>query len=531
MYRVFLVEDEIIVREGIRDNFNWGNTNFLFAGEAPDGEVALPLLQEIKPDILITDIKMPFMDGIELSRIVKKNMPWIKVIILSGHDEFIYAKEAISAGVTEYLLKPISPDKLLSALNKVAELIETEKRERENVENMKKQLRGNLELFKDRFLSELAIGALSPAKAIDKAASLSLSLMAKYFLVMIVELESIPIEKDPFNYSEILKVEPLMLNLIENEPDILRFKRNILENVFIFKGENPEMIKDSAYRVAQSIKYEVERNSSLLVSVYIGSVNERIQGITQSLLHADKMRNANFIYGKFKIIGIDDIEEDASRKDPIIRFDQLSLFEFLKFGEKTKTEAFLDEYLKNIGASSLKTSIYIYYVYIDIVLAAAKFLDEIGGDNDILAPEIKDMENTVSRIASMEELKTGLIQVLEKVFICRNNIKKDKYSNVIEKAKLYIKDNYTDPDISLISVANCVSISPNHFSALFKQKVGQTFIDYLTSTRIKKAMELLKTTSFKISEIAYDVGYNDAHYFSYMFKKITGYTPKDYKGQ
>ena len=102
MYKVFLVDDEIVVREGIRDNVSWELTDFLLAGEAPDGEMALPLIQEIKPDILITDIKMPFMDGLQLSRIIKRNMPWIKIMILSGHDEFNYAQEAISIGVEEY---------------------------------------------------------------------------------------------------------------------------------------------------------------------------------------------------------------------------------------------------------------------------------------------------------------------------------------------------------------------------------------------------------------------------------------------
>ena len=103
MYKVFLVEDEILVRERVRDNIDWGNNGFIFAGEASNGEMALPLIKEIKPDILITDIKMQVMDGLELSRIVKKTMSWIKIIILSGYDEFKYAKEAISINVNEYL--------------------------------------------------------------------------------------------------------------------------------------------------------------------------------------------------------------------------------------------------------------------------------------------------------------------------------------------------------------------------------------------------------------------------------------------
>ncbi|GAB1483288.1 hypothetical protein MASR2M78_21040 [Treponema sp.] len=120
MYSVFLVEDEIVVREGIRDSIQWDQTSYVLAGEAPDGEMALSIIKDVKPDILVTDIKMPFMDGLALSRIVKKTLPWIKIIIISGHDEFQYAKEAISIGVEEYLLKPVSAKDMLASLDKVA---------------------------------------------------------------------------------------------------------------------------------------------------------------------------------------------------------------------------------------------------------------------------------------------------------------------------------------------------------------------------------------------------------------------------
>src|SRR5574344_1526643 len=121
MYSVFIVDDEIVVREGLRNNIDWENSQFKFAGEAGDGEIALSMIQEIKPDILITDIKMPFMDGLELAQTVKKLLPWIRIIILSGHDEFDYAKKAISIGVDDYILKPFTPEELLACMNKVAE--------------------------------------------------------------------------------------------------------------------------------------------------------------------------------------------------------------------------------------------------------------------------------------------------------------------------------------------------------------------------------------------------------------------------
>lgn len=130
MVKVFLVEDEVIVRDGIKKNIDWSGNGLEFVGEASDGELAFPMIQETKPDILITDIKMPFMDGLELSRLVKEHLPDTKIMILSGYDEFEYAKEAIGIGITEYLLKPISGAKLLEAVKKVADIIEKERNQR-----------------------------------------------------------------------------------------------------------------------------------------------------------------------------------------------------------------------------------------------------------------------------------------------------------------------------------------------------------------------------------------------------------------
>ena len=128
MYSVFIVDDEIIVREGLRDRIDWKNNNFVFAGEAGDGEVALEKMKLCRPDILITDIKMPFMDGLELSTEIKKVEPGIKIIILSGHDEFEYAKKAISIGVEEYLLKPFTSEELLESVKKIASKLDEEKK-------------------------------------------------------------------------------------------------------------------------------------------------------------------------------------------------------------------------------------------------------------------------------------------------------------------------------------------------------------------------------------------------------------------
>ena len=126
--KVFLADDEIVVREGIRESFPWDETPYTLVGEAPDGEMALPMIRDTNPDIVITDIRMPFMDGLELCRMLRLQMPWIGIIVLSGYDEFEYARKCIHLGVREYLLKPINAAELRTVLDKVsAQLLEERK--------------------------------------------------------------------------------------------------------------------------------------------------------------------------------------------------------------------------------------------------------------------------------------------------------------------------------------------------------------------------------------------------------------------
>src|SRR5919108_1548589 len=142
-YKVFFVEDEIITREGIRDNVDWQASGFEFCGEATDGEIALPLLRAAQPDVLITDIKMPFMDGLQLSKIVRERMPWVKIIILSGHDEFEYAQKAISLGVTDYLLKPVTVQKLQTVLHKLSAQLDQDRKKQERLKRLQEQIEDN----------------------------------------------------------------------------------------------------------------------------------------------------------------------------------------------------------------------------------------------------------------------------------------------------------------------------------------------------------------------------------------------------
>ena len=190
MYSVFAVDDEPIVLEGIRSKIDWEGSGFTFAGEATDGEIALSMIHEIKPDILITDIKMPFMDGLQLAEAIKKTQPWIKIIILSGHDEFDYAKKAISIGIEDYLLKPFTPDELLTSLNKTASQIDKERKQLSDISRLREELKSNETLIKKEFLNNLVHGSADTNSVMQKCGELGINIISRYYKVLISRIES-----------------------------------------------------------------------------------------------------------------------------------------------------------------------------------------------------------------------------------------------------------------------------------------------------------------------------------------------------
>ena len=180
MVKVYLVEDEIIIRQSIKNSIDWEKEGYEFVGDASDGELALPVILKEKPDILITDIRMPFMDGLELSRMVKAELPDIKIVILSGYDDFEYAKQAIKIGVAEYLLKPVSSAVLLEHLSEIAEKVRDEREDLALKKVYYQEMQENEELIKMKFLGELISGKLSLADAMEKGKRFHMNLSGPF---------------------------------------------------------------------------------------------------------------------------------------------------------------------------------------------------------------------------------------------------------------------------------------------------------------------------------------------------------------
>lgn len=406
MYSVFLVDDEHIVLDGIRNKLNL-SSDFTFAGEASDGELALSMIREVKPDILITDIKMPFMDGLELARAVKRIQPWIRIIILSGHDEFDYAKEAIKIGVEDYILKPFTHEELETSLLKVAQSIGIERRKTSDMSRLKEELESTVHLAKNKFLSDLVSGTTDFTSALNKSQEFKIDLIARYYKITVSDFHS---QTD--STQVIQNAKNRISALLKNRSDILSFYISPDTLVCIIKGSDEKEVDEDSFAAAESINHIAGQEENCFTVSAIGNTVDHLSHIPLSFKSAAKLLKMTSPGNKGRILSCDSIQ---------------------------------------------------------------------------------------------------------------------KSNDVINKAKEFIQKNFASQDTCLTSVAESVHLSPNHFSAIFSQECGVTFIEYLTNLRIEEAKKLLLNTEMRSGDIAYECGFSDPHYFSFIFKKNTGLSPREFK--
>ena len=524
MYSVFLVEDEIVTREGIRNSIPWESTPYALVGEAPDGEIALPALRDVKPDILITDIKMPFMDGLALARIIKRDQPWIKIIILSGHDEFDYAKEAISIGVEEYLLKPITSQDMIVTLEKVARQIEKEKTRLTSIENLKMQIKSSEEVVREKWLGDLITGQIEPSRALETARRIGMDLDSPGFLFMIVQLHTAS-----YNYRDYALVRRIIDTLLAEREDFLHFPLSLDKQVILVKNLTEDALDDTIYTLAQGIKFETERNTGCLVSIGIGSIVSELRDIVRSYTDADRALRYMAMTGRRNIVSAGDLEWTRNGGSDGGSRDQL--YERFRYAGREDVEGILASLRGILGESfhSERDPGYQILVYNDICATMADLVQDIQGNLRDIFPQGMIPEIPSGNGLGREEFESRIRTLLDRWIVLRDSQIHTRHHQRIREAKKYIDEQFRTQDLSLNSVAGYVNLSPNHFSTVFSQEAGETFIEYLTGVRIRKAKELLVNSSLRSAEITFEVGYSDPHYFSYIFKKHTGMSPREYR--
>ena len=515
MTKVFLVDDEIAIRENLRNSFPWEEKGYQLVGEAPDGEMALPMLRDLNADILLTDIRMPFMDGMKLCEEVQRTMPGVERIILSGYDDFAYAQKAISLGVREYLLKPVTAHELEEALNRVRVQIEEKRRDRERLAALRERVSSGNQFLLDKLLASLFTDEGNPEdddQLQHQMRELGVNLSAGCYAVLDISFDA--------EGSRRTACRNALSALAEGSGGTVRVCSAPKGARALVLGDHPEDAEERAYSFASSAMHlpELSEESNLLIAIgeTVGDFHD-IRRSMKSARHTRHLSRAAEQTGR-RIAGAGETGVSL----PTLSETELSpLYERLQYASREDVEPILMEYTE-----SMDSALALGYLRVAALLAARRIILEAGGDPRQVLAETQVQE------AMRTEGESGfhlLSSLLETALSYRQEYGVGFGDSTVSKARAYLSRHFSNPNLMLQDVAGEVHMSQSHFSTIFAQETGITFTQYLTGLRIGKARELLEATDIRSSQIAQEVGYNDAHYFSYLFKKNTGLTPSEYR--
>ena len=542
MLKIFLAEDEVVVRETIKRMIPWEELGFELVGEAADGEMALPLLIRQQPDLLITDIKMPFMDGLTLARLAKKEIPGLKVVILSGYDDFNYAKQAIGIGVEDYLLKPITKNALIERLSEIRSRYEHEKTQKEYYEKFQREMQAYEKNSSRDFFEALVGGSMDMMEVYKRAEKLGLDIVAEAYNVLIFTMncdEDFSGQRDEYSSWEAESLE-LLENFFAGHSSAMLFRSNIFSYGVLLKGQR-ETIEENTRACVDEIRKILSRQDGRREwFLAVGQSVERLSQIQKSYHTASRAFSQRYLYDE-NILYYDEMEtmehpggqaetEDNAylQKVDVNALNPAILQKFLSNGLQEETENFVKDYFYAIGQEPMESLVFRNYVILNVRFSVISFIKGLGCDTNEM--ESADTEEVLAKSGkNMESAIAYAKKMISQAIEIRDQNSGNKNRSILKTAVDFIDSHYMDEEISLNTVANVANVSSNHFSALFSQNMGQTFIEYLTSLRMNKAKELLRCTGMRSSEIAGEIGYKDAHYFSYLFKKTQGMTPSDYR--
>lgn len=531
MFKVFLVEDEVVIREGLRRSIPWEQCGFTYTGDASDGEIALPMIRRQPPDLLITDIRMPFMDGLALSQLVHQEFPDTKIIIISGYDDFQYARQAIEIGVEQYLLKPITKAALVKALNEVRGKLEAEQEQRNYVEQFRQEAQEYEHFSRRRFFEKLVAGQTAVDEIYNDAQKLGIDLDAQSYNIVLYSVYGSSSQSE--QYSAQLELEKFFLRC----PQFILFRWSLTVYAVLVKTSQDRIDTETAFCIQNIRRRFEEKDDAFEWYVAAGSPVQRL-----SALHNCFEEVSRILSYRHLCVGQHELTKDSlkalSQGDPESQLKDLDISKmspevlqnFLKNGSQEETEEFVQQYLNSIGRDTLNSMLFGQYVMLNVRFTAAAFVESLNREQSELMVAVDSLP-PLGQLFGVENVTRYITRLLSRAIELRDSVQKTQYHEVVKQGLRYIDQHYTDIGLSLNEVACHVRISANYFSALFSQEMGCTFVEYLTQKRMERAKELLRTGDMRTGEIALAVGYKDAHYFSYLFRKTQGCTPRDYRSQ
>lgn len=532
MLKMLIVEDERWEREGLIDFLDWNSLGIELSGLACDGIEGIEKAQVIRPDIIITDIKMPGMDGLKMSRRIREFLPNTKIVILTGYDDFKLAKEAISINANAYILKPVEEDEMLDVLKKVVNECNIDIKRQEEEKKLKELLDESI-VSARRDLLSVVLKENVTKETLQQIATLGILPYYNRFAVIAVGLcpqfkSDLP-DKGGFIESDMDEVA-LMLEEMSRGMNFATALYEPVGTITAIVGQS-DMSANSLNNTAGSIVDSFREKRRCKAAAGIGVIVESISELHCSCRQAKEALDFSLFWGDRKIVAYTELEN-------LQQDNASSVGEFLAEGNY-----FIKQLMHSVRATDderINNLLGEMFLFINTRRWAgrdmiANFLYGLLNETSLLFynPDLPEMEEgaagapllSLSDFESIKEYVSVFFgKVLGRIKEKRNN--KDEY--IVKKVEQLIMERYKY-DISIKTIAAEIYLSPNYLGSIFKKCTGKPLNDYLCQYRMEKAKELLQSPKYKVSRVAREVGIPNASYFCLLFKNMFGIAPGEYQ--
>ncbi|MDD2971257.1 MAG: response regulator [Lachnospiraceae bacterium] len=543
--RVLIVDDEKLERVLILKALDWEREGFEIVGEAGNGEEALEFYQMKSPELIITDINMPYMDGVQLAEEIKKRDPQSKIVMVTGYREFEYARKALRIGVEDFLLKPINIDEIQDMARKIKKEIEEQKGHRREYDSLKEKEQETQYIILESFLQRLVENRIEEEEALRKLKVYNLDGIATHCICMNVKIEKGRSQENRIHGSKLWEngtqenrvqgngihdailydihvIYRRVLQLFQADISFVHYMENL---IFYFREETLETVCEYGEHIRQMLKEEY----GITAEIGISSRQEGFPGISRAYRQTEKAVAASVILGRNRCITYEEYEKAKATGQEKFDIRWKDFIFYVESGVRNRVEEEISRYCNFIRGQRIVDRSYIRLMGMDMISKASTILSKHGRSMEEVVEE--DLYERIIHIDSVDELEEYLKKVLGRIMEYADSIRAKKGNSLIESAKKYIDEHLHDCELSLKTVAGELYVNESYLSRSFKQETGESLIEYITRNRIEQSIELLNTTDMKAYEISEYVGIKDPHYFSICFKKQMGVTIKEYKNR
>lgn len=532
MYKVIIVDDEILIREGIAHGVPWDELGFEIIGQAKNGVEAVELIRGDVPDIVLTDIRMPKMDGIELIEYLKANYPQVKIIIISGYSDVEYFKSAINNRVSEYLLKPTEYNEFEKVFKHMKAALDEERAKEAEYNKLKKHLIESLPFMKEKFLDRLVKGYYTDTEQVkEKLKFYEINLIQDEVAVIVMEVDNFYVVTSGF--SEEIK-ELLRLSVVLTSNNVFRDRQ--LQGTF-FSSSSDEIIGIISNKAHPKIIISaIEEIQKKIYDYKMITISAGISGKCPDIMHiqlyyeqATQALKQKVFFGNQSIVFFSDINVMETPDALPYSFDSSKLINAVFYEEEQKLISFLDDVFNQFERKMVKKYDNIDRLCIEMLFILARHAVQYNIQLEDILEARGETYFYSYNYDSLSTKKKWMLSVLTELNHMIKQIRNDNASIIIRVVKNYLDENFSNNSISLELVADIVNKNPAYVSCLFKNKTGVNFSEYVAKLRVNKAKEHLGDVRVKMYEISSMVGYADASHFTKIFKKYTGVLPSEYR--